>query len=282
MRSDAPIAPEPCVEHQPGQPLFPVSSRPVDLRGYRNPGFQALCREDTGRILAIHGPGYRLLEHGELLDAIEGVIADSRLNLEGRTTTVRVSHHGARMYAETEFPAEQVMVQGDDPVCLRVIVVNSYDGSSAVRLLVGAFRLVCSNGMIIGEKYMDHRFRHTRSLETGRFAAALHEGIGDYREATRLWRAWAGTPLDWHGARALLEDVTEFSEKRRDEILDEFGPSGGIGATTLWDFYNALTHWATHGEIARGNPGNRAAARFQRHQLVRRITERMTTVKPAA
>ena len=31
-----------------------------------------------------------------------------------------------------------------------IIIKNSYDGTSQVHILSGAFRLVCSNGMIIG------------------------------------------------------------------------------------------------------------------------------------
>lgn len=42
-----------------------------------------------------------------------------------------------------------------------LILVNSHNGASAFQLLGGIFRLVCSNGMIVGDTYAAQSVRHT-------------------------------------------------------------------------------------------------------------------------
>lgn len=42
-----------------------------------------------------------------------------------------------------------------------LVLVNSHDGSSAFQLMGGVFRLVCSNGAIVGDEYARHTIRHT-------------------------------------------------------------------------------------------------------------------------
>lgn len=41
-----------------------------------------------------------------------------------------------------------------------IVVSNSYDGTAAFRLMMGIFRLVCSNGLIVGQAYESIRVVH--------------------------------------------------------------------------------------------------------------------------
>jgi len=41
-----------------------------------------------------------------------------------------------------------------------VIVRNSFDGNSAYRIMLGIYRLVCSNGLMVGKTYQEYRIRH--------------------------------------------------------------------------------------------------------------------------
>jgi len=40
---------------------------------------------------------------------------------------------------------------GEDGTCARVVLSNSYDGRSSLRVVAGLFRFACENGMIIGQ-----------------------------------------------------------------------------------------------------------------------------------
>lgn len=41
-----------------------------------------------------------------------------------------------------------------------IVIVNSYDGSSSLRIMLGIYRLVCSNGLIVGSTINERRIRH--------------------------------------------------------------------------------------------------------------------------
>jgi Domain of unknown function (DUF932) len=43
-----------------------------------------------------------------------------------------------------------------------VVLLNSHDGSSSYHITAGVFRLVCSNGLIVGTSYGEARVRHTK------------------------------------------------------------------------------------------------------------------------
>lgn len=44
-----------------------------------------------------------------------------------------------------------------------VVLVNSHDGSSSYRVMAGVFRLVCLNGLVIGNSVSEARVRHTKN-----------------------------------------------------------------------------------------------------------------------
>ena len=41
-----------------------------------------------------------------------------------------------------------------------IIIINSYDGSSSFKVLVGLFRFACANGLIVGSSYFERTIRH--------------------------------------------------------------------------------------------------------------------------
>lgn len=49
-------------------------------------------------------------------------------------------------------------------VCFpQIYVRNSYAGESSLRINVGFYRLICSNGMVVGTDYFDKRIRHVQA-----------------------------------------------------------------------------------------------------------------------
>lgn len=42
----------------------------------------------------------------------------------------------------------------------QIILKNSYDGSSSLQVMLGVYRLVCSNGLIVGSTWASYRIRH--------------------------------------------------------------------------------------------------------------------------
>jgi hypothetical protein len=44
-----------------------------------------------------------------------------------------------------------------------IVIVNSHDGSSAYKIMAGVYRLVCTNGFIVGETLQSYAVRHTKN-----------------------------------------------------------------------------------------------------------------------
>ena len=61
-----------------------------------------------------------------------------------------------------------------DGVVPQFMLTNSHDGSSSAQVLFGAFRFVCSNGLVIGTTFGRERVRHSsRSASTFIFRRAV-------------------------------------------------------------------------------------------------------------
>lgn len=47
-----------------------------------------------------------------------------------------------------------------------VVMINAHDGTAAYHMHAGFFRLICSNGMIVGQRVAGFKVRHTRTSQT--------------------------------------------------------------------------------------------------------------------
>lgn len=45
---------------------------------------------------------------------------------------------------------------------IELVVINSHDGLNALRVMLGIYRVVCSNGLIVGSQFLDLRVKHDK------------------------------------------------------------------------------------------------------------------------
>lgn len=55
-----------------------------------------------------------------------------------------------------------------------IVLYNNHMGTSTFRLMCGVFRLVCSNGLVVGNNYAEHRIRHIGYTDEAVRAAIEH------------------------------------------------------------------------------------------------------------
>lgn len=68
--------------------------------------------------------------------------------------------------------ADQFDTLTPDHYIPEIVFTGSHDGSSAMHFFAGLFRIVCSNGMMVGEKWGTYRILHKRGAEVSALAAA--------------------------------------------------------------------------------------------------------------
>jgi hypothetical protein len=77
----------------------------------------------------------------------------------------------------------------------RIILTNSHDGTSSFQLKLGIFRLVCSNGLVLGRTtYSTHRIRHV-GFCISKVSAALAQLERDTASIQKIVGALSGQDL---------------------------------------------------------------------------------------
>ena len=135
--------------------LFPVAEVPAvlqdthlgetDLREVST-GHKFIVREDTGQVLSCMTDEYRLVTNEELMSVADPLIKENG----GTLREVAVLNDGRRSVWKYRFTKTKIELGKNDVVNPEVIIENSYDGSTEIRAISGAFRVVCSNGMVVG------------------------------------------------------------------------------------------------------------------------------------
>lgn len=113
-----------------------------------------------------------------------------------------------------------------------VILFNSHDGTTAARLSLGLFRLVCSNGMVVGKSFEEYRVSH-RASGVGNFIQAAHRILEQVPILTdRVIRYQQQTMSD-----AAIED---FSVKALQLRYDQ--PAEDASLDDVYEWRNRLAH----------------------------------------
>ena len=64
-----------------------------------------------------------------------------------------------------------------DPTSAELLIINAHDATSSYQIKAGVFRLVCSNGMIVGDTFSEVRVRHTGDNVFGEVIDGTYEVI---------------------------------------------------------------------------------------------------------
>lgn len=210
-------------------------------------------------------------EHAAFLDALVdegGVKFDTAGALDG----------GRQVFITMKMPGH-IMVGGKDQVDNYLAAFNSHNGSMSFTLMVTPVRVVCANTMNLA--FQNHsnifRVRHTVNAQRNilakarealdfsfKYLDAFQEEANRLVQTTMTQAQFEAIVTAEFGAKegASASTVTR-AENRLDEMFELFAEANtqeGIRGTA-WAGLNALTEWADHFSVVRGNDpdGSRAA-----------------------
>ena len=143
------------------------------------------------------------------------------------------------------FPEISVNISPDDAVNLQLHLYNSYDTTWPFIILLGAFRLVCANGLVIGRKFYSIRRRHVFDLAEVAMLNDLSASIRSFRSQGKEWQQLTKLPLTQKVYVKVIESM-KLGKYAIEEIKNEALKSAslseeGMPLVTLWFFYNLLT-----------------------------------------
>jgi hypothetical protein len=157
-----------------------------------------------------------------------------------------------------------------DGLFSEIVMINSHDGSTSYQLRAGIYRLVCSNGLIVGDDCFERRVKHQ-----GNVVEKVVEAANDLIEITPISvtkaREWEGIELQqdhklaFAEAAAMLKwDQSQMDEKPLKQI------SQGLLSprryddkkNDLWTTFNVIQENMIHGGVRyRTDAGSRQRTR---------------------
>lgn len=242
--------------------LTPIVSQPF---GVVIPNKLAVVRTDTKEPIGVVSNKYELLRHKDVVDGFRKALSLSEAPYEENIQTTK---NGAWLFATFKLSVVQMEVRKGDVVSLQFVVENSYDGKSQLRIMLGAFRLLCSNGMVIGiGKGLSYSQRHIGPEGIGIDTKKLHDEIefltSQFKKTLPLLQEMSRKqmPRDAGSLETLFDPQKPkratsgrperlFPKYLVDAAMDRYDKGGD---KTVWGYYNAFTAAITH-NLPKGNP----------------------------
>jgi len=141
--------------------------------------------------IGIVSPQYTLLQHHGVIDAALNAIKGLGIDPAQITASIEMTTFGERMRLCLILPEKfSLMIDGYGEMDLRLECFNSVEGSTRFMAIIGWLRLICSNGLIIGETKTDYRRRHNQAMEIGEIGEVLRDGIATTARDKRIYKKW--------------------------------------------------------------------------------------------
>jgi hypothetical protein len=222
-------------------------------------------RTDTEEALGMVKERYQIVQNADLFEslahALEGA-APARA-LEGAKIKPSISYQGAQAFADVAFPRlteDLIQARGNTTaLTFRLLLWNSFDGSSPIRLAAGAIDGFCTNGMIFGSYDLFGR-RHTKGFSQKDLSDFVGNSFVLFQEKITELRRETFAPIELTQAENFLKK--NFSDRRAAQLLERFAVESQERGATVWALRSALTFYASHNssQFAVRNTGQDSAA----------------------
>jgi phage/plasmid-like protein (TIGR03299 family) len=183
-------------------------------------GWKAVGRSDTGTILSVNKDTYTVIDHGEIGEIVEAVLAQPNVKWE----TAGVLDQGRSVWCLALLD-EPVQLAGDDsPTLPYLAITNRHDGTAACALRATAVRIVCANTF---------RAAELEGERTGATFSFIHRSSWRTRiEEAR--RAVTGARAEIRRYQELAAELLAIpiTPKQRELFITEFIPMPPTGLVT--------------------------------------------------
>ena len=238
-----------------GEISFPeIVEQPVMWGYYRDlhqaDRYKAIVDSDTGKVFSIVSNDYKLIRHEEAIERIEQVICEVP-DLDEYKTYTRFYNDGGRMRRTYRFPKTSVEIEKGDRINPELHLFNSYDVTWPFIVTLGAFRLVCENGLVVFEKFFIIRKRHVYHIDKLYLEKQVSTALKRFDNQAKQWRKWSKCQLREKSYDQVMKTM-EFGKNATEEIEDRVKQEAdgfddnGFPIMSVWIFFNILTWYITY------------------------------------
>jgi hypothetical protein len=219
---------------------FEVVEVPIKYEGLANAeDYKFIVNAKTCEVISCMTKDYRLVSNQEVMDKSLPHIEEKG----GVLTECKTFGNGARTSWTFQFKEHPVTIQ-NEILYPQLNIRNSYDGTSVVAILGGVFRLICSNGAIIGKIFKSHSERHTMwnsHLSNGHISNMITNTIDSMDKVfTNEFPVLFNTKTKEKDVVKVIEKLpSQYTEDAVNYILTH-------KPNTYWDLFNLCTWILTH------------------------------------
>ena len=245
-----------------------VEQRPLHLpNGFTVPDRVANVRLDTETYLGTVSDKYEVIQNLEAFRFMDVLVGRGEAVFE----TAGAIKRGRKIFMTARLPGEIVVGPSDDRTKKYLLLMNTHDGSGALRCLFTPVRVVCSNTLNAALSSASQEdgisIRHTGDIDHKLEQAerVLGSAIRHYDQLAELFSRWRAERLSIRQAKDFFDQLVpeapddagiktrNRAERTRSELVDSFrrGPGADLAGRTLWGAVNAVVDWTDHRSFKR-------------------------------
>lgn len=200
---------------------------------------RVVVSEDHDRLFGVFSKKAVIVRHTELVESLQ--LMGQRLYGEDLPLDVQSLDEGAKIIARLTLPDKyQLDVGNGDLSDMYLLAQNSYDHGYSFRLNIGVFRLVCTNGAVVGRTIDEIKAKEfVTRLKANTLAARLDRLVQKGADVVELWKTWMDVEIPRMPAELLLERY--FPRKFYEPLL-----ANATFPMSKYALYNLLTRRSTH------------------------------------
>lgn len=236
-----------------------VSRRPIMTTcGIDIPGKVAIVRDDNSLPLSVMSEAYSPVQNVEAFAFFDSVVGTGGAFYE----TAGSVFQGKKIFLVAKLP-EYLLAGREDRIDQYLTLVNSHDGSSALRMYFTPIRVVCNNTLMMSLSNMRESVSilhlgdvNKRIVEAQDALGMAHRYYADFQKIVdRLVKAAADKKLVEKFINGLFkldpkEKVSPITQKAIDKVVGDFenDPKNNLPKIkgTAWALYNAAAQYADH------------------------------------
>jgi len=220
-------------------PFAPVRLSPVSVNGSAVPqvGVEILNDEGHWDCVDIHSAGYLLVQNQAVREAGTEIMSRSSMSWT-EERTIWTGRFLSVLYRSDHL---RELPEVGDAVSLGLRVENSYDGSAKFRMVLMAFVLSCSNGMMSPKTFATYTIKHLASnaFDIEEAVGILNDGVIALEVLAPKIGELSRMPLNVKRLASVAKNI-DLPNRDWGHVLQQLEP-----ARSMWDLMQALTHRVT-------------------------------------
>ena len=215
---------------------------------------QAVVRLDTSDEIGSVGFGYKIIQNVDAFNFFDVLVGEGQAIYH----TAGALGLGERVWIMAKLPSS-IIVRKDDVVDQYLLLTNSHDGGSSLKMFFTPIRVVCQNTLNLAlEKGRGVSIRHTgnamQKIEIARKTLGI--AIDYYAQFEKITKQMASFKMTDELTDEYFDSVLEVNDKKEDistvtknkkeEMVSLFHHGKGNSGKNLWEAYNAVTEYVDH------------------------------------